>query len=81
MSPRDAVVALLRALGMDFDGLPADVEDAIDEAVRRIDADAEAAHREAVAEGRRLAAAEVAAGKHHHGRQRGRRLATAGGAA
>lgn len=61
MSPRATVVALLRALGMDFDNLPVDADDAIDEAVRRIDADTQAAYDEGVAEGRRLAAAGGAA--------------------
>ena len=53
---------LLHALGLDGADLPADIDDAITEAVDRIDCDAEAAHAEAVAEGRRLAAAEVTRG-------------------
>jgi hypothetical protein len=62
MTPRDAIAHLLSALGLDGADLPARIDDAIDEAVDRIDRDAEAAHVEAVAEGRRLAAAEVTRG-------------------
>lgn len=61
-----ALTTLLRDLSLDADNLPASAAAAMDEALARIEADAERAWADAfaegIAEGRRLAAAEVTRG-------------------